>query len=203
LQPSRAATRLRAATETLHRRVEASLDIMPRLADPALRPALIRRYAAFHIPADASLAPHLEGVPGLDFRGRSRAPLLGRFVGGRPLPAFPVPASRAEALGMLYVLEGSTLGGRELAKRLDHLFGPGTIAGRRFFSGRAADTGRAWRAFLDRLERAEIDAATSAEVIAAAQETFAAFEQWVEDWEGADAQRQGLARRADDDRERL
>lgn len=124
---------------------------MPRLANPALRPALIRRYAAFHIPADSSLAPHLEGVRGLDFRGRSRAPLLKRFVGGRPLPAFPVPANRAEALGMLYVLEGSTLGGRLILRWLeDRGIRDPDLA---FLDPYGPDTGRLWRGFLAVLSR--------------------------------------------------
>src|SRR6185436_3295501 len=115
----------------------------------------------------------------------------------------PCLETEPRRLGATYVVEGSTLGGRELAKRLDYLLGAEIVAGRRFFSGRVADTGRAWRAFLDRLEQ-PADDATAAAIIAAAQETFAAFEQWVATWNdiAVDPQSRGLPRRADGDRER-
>jgi hypothetical protein len=65
----------------------------------------------------------------LEFFDRSRAPFLANHVGKAPLPEFPLPASRAEALGMLYVLEGSTLGGhlilRTLAALRVDVAGPG------------------------------------------------------------------------------
>ncbi len=86
---------------------EERLDAVRRFAECASREALIRRYAALHVPADAALAEALEPVAGLEFGARSRAHLLSRFVG--EAPAFPRPRSRAEALGLLYVLEGSTL----------------------------------------------------------------------------------------------
>jgi heme oxygenase len=151
--------------------------------------ALLSRLYGFHVPFEAAagiepersrwLAADLQAL-GLDEPAIAGLPRCG-YV--------PRLETEARRLGAAYVVEGSTLGGRELSKRLDHLFGPGTIAGRRFFGGRAADTGRAWRAFLGRLERSENDEAARAAVIAAAQETFAAFERWVEDWDGADAQR--------------
>jgi heme oxygenase len=98
------------------------------------------------------------------------------------LPGLETPHRK---LGALYVVEGSTLGGRELAKRLDHLFGPGERDGRHFFSGREADSGRAWRAFTDRLDDAAEQTSARTEMIAAAVETFAAFERWMRDWRGA------------------
>jgi len=142
---------LRAATDAIHHRLEARLDVVERLADPALRPDLMRRYAALHIPADEALARHLSNLPGLDFPGRSRTPLLARFAGEDPPPAFPVPLTRAEALGMLYVLEGSTLGGRIILRAL---------AGRgvddpnlAFLDPYGAETGARWRGFLAVLSR--------------------------------------------------
>ena len=86
---------------------------------------------------------------GIDLAARRRSALLLddlAFLGApaAPLPAPPVlPALRsaAQALGCLYVTEGSTLGGRELARRLDHLLPPGSDAGRRFLLGHGARHG--------------------------------------------------------------
>jgi heme oxygenase len=96
--------------------------------------------------------------------------------------AMPRLDTEHRRLGALYVAEGSTLGGRELAKRLDHLFAAGERNGRRFFSGRDADTGKAWRAFCDRLDARAVDHAARDETTTAAIETFAAFEDWFLDW---------------------
>jgi heme oxygenase len=142
---------LRTATGTQHARLDAGLDAVGRFSDPGQRLGLCARYAAFHVPADAVLAPWLSEVSGLELDSRSRAPLLARFAGEQALPAFPAPASRAEALGMLYVLEGSTLGGRFIV---------GALAARgvvepdlAFLDPYGKETGARWRAFLVVLAR--------------------------------------------------
>jgi heme oxygenase len=148
---SSAVRRLRAATGELHRHVERTLDIIPRLSDPLSRPDMIRRYAAFHIPADAVLGAYLADVPDLEFRARSRAPLLAGFAGENALPAFPAPGCRAEALGMLYVLEGSTLGGRLILRALaDGGIRDPALA---FLDPYGAHTALRWRGFLSVLSR--------------------------------------------------
>lgn len=142
---------MRAATDAIHRRLEARVDVVERLADPALRPDLMRRYAALHVPADKALGPHLARLPGLDFSARSRSPLLARFSGEAAPPAFPVPATRAEALGILYVLEGSTLGGRIILRALAArgVDDPDLA----FLDPYGSETGARWRGFLAVLAR--------------------------------------------------
>jgi hypothetical protein len=84
--------------------------------------------------------------PGGGDHGRPGAandpPMHGADIG------FDTPARR---LGALYVVEGSTLGGRHLARNLDPLLGSTESAGRRFFLGRGADTNAAWIGFLARM----------------------------------------------------
>jgi heme oxygenase len=97
-----------------------------------------------------------------------------------------VSASPAYVLGARYVVEGSALGGRGLARRLDGLLGPGTLAGRRFFSGHGAETGAVWRGYLDRLSAAPETPAARAAAIEGATATFSIFEQWLEGWDKHD-----------------
>lgn len=85
-------------------------------------------------------------------------------------------------VGALYVVEGSTLGGRELFHGLDRLFGAETIAGRRFFFGRGATTIDRWKDYLARLTRCASDPARTTAINEAAAETFACFEHWMADW---------------------
>ena len=95
---------------------------------------------------------------------------------------FPALASPDYLLGANYVVEGSALGGRGLARQLDGLLGTGTIAGRRFFSGHGTETGEIWRSYLAQLSAASTAAGPRAAIIKGAVETFTIFEQWLEGW---------------------
>jgi heme oxygenase len=145
---SLALSRLRAATDELHRHIEAQLDIVERLADPARRAGMIRRFAVLHGPAAAALDPWLADVPGLP---AGTHPLVAEGVETEPMPRFPAPGSRAEALGMRYVLEGSALGGRLILRRLaERGIRDSRLA---FLAPYDADTGARWRSLLAVLER--------------------------------------------------
>ena len=142
---------LRAATKEVHHRIEDALHIITRLSDPAQRRGIIKRYAAFHIPADVALRPHLQELADLDFSTRSRAGQLASYIDYNSLPAFPMPQCQAEALGMLYVLEGSTLGGRLILRALAArgIVDPAL----EFLDPYGAATGARWRDFLTVLSR--------------------------------------------------
>jgi heme oxygenase len=93
-------------------------------------------------------------------------------------PRFDTPASQ---LGALYVVEGSTLGGRTLARNLDQLLGS-HVAGRRFLVGRGSQTNAAWIAFLARLTAAGNTPTGREEIVEAAVTTFSIFEEWLRGW---------------------
>jgi heme oxygenase len=85
-------------------------------------------------------------------------------------------------LGARYVVEGSALGGRQLCRGLDQLLGQASIEGRRFFAGRGAGTGDAWRGFLDQLASLGNEPKGQAALVSAAVETFEVFETWLSGW---------------------
>ena len=95
---------------------------------------------------------------------------------------FPAIASPDYLLGARYVVEGSALGGRGLARQLDGLLGIGINAGRRFFSGHGADTGIVWRGYLAQLSAVSTAVASHAAIVSGAVATFAIFEQWLDEW---------------------
>jgi len=97
----------------------------------------------------------------------------------------PRYACAERRLGALYVVEGSALGGRQLARGLDRLLGREAIDGRRFFAGRGAGTGPAWLGYLDRLAAVGSEPAHRAALVGAAIETFAVFETWLGGWSDA------------------
>jgi len=89
------------------------------------------------------------------------------------LPALPTIGSRAQAMGVMYVLEGGTLGLQVVRKRLQDAH-PALQGADRFLRGYGADTGLRWRGFvaaLDALPATQWPVAT-----AAACATFAAFQ---------------------------
>lgn len=149
-------SRLRAETRTAHEALETDLDIFRHLASEAGRRRLARLFHGLHAGAEAVLAPWLAAVPGLDWEARRRRPVLDRDLAhlGEPAPPpCPVarPGSRAEALGLLYVLEGSTLGGQVIRKQL--LKQGRSLDGVSFLDPYGADTGPRWKSFLAVLDR--------------------------------------------------
>jgi heme oxygenase (biliverdin-IX-beta and delta-forming) len=141
--------RLRRATGFVHQRLEERLDAVEQFVDPQRRNELIARFAGLHRSAETVLATHLKHVAGLDFEARCRARHFVRVPG--QLAPFPAPRSTAEALGMLYVLEGSTLGGHVI---LRHLAARGVdITELSFLNPYGKESGAQWRRFLNVLER--------------------------------------------------
>jgi heme oxygenase len=144
---------LRAETATHHDKLESGLRIEDRLCGSETRGPLIAGYFAFHRESEAALGPHLRDITDLAFASRVHArqiknPRRGTLLGN---PVFPEIATRAEALGALYVLEGSSLGAKKILKTLrsrgvstDDLH---------FLNPYGKDAGAYWRTFLEVLER--------------------------------------------------
>lgn len=153
-------SRLRAATAQAHARLETALALIPADRDRFI--IVLEAFLGFHrvwepaMRAQSRLAPL--------FEGRTRRGLLERdllALGCTPqalaaLPDCPRAAGLAAdpyaALGSLYVMEGSTLGGRVISAALAEAggFPPGGLA---YFNPYGERTGAMWRAF-----RAEAEA---------------------------------------------
>jgi heme oxygenase len=88
----------------------------------------------------------------------------------------PEISNKAQAFGCLYVMEGSTLGGRIISKWLQkNPFISLQEEQLHFFNGYQEQTGSKWKTFLDALnEQQDIKA-----VIDAANETFILFQNWI------------------------
>lgn len=146
-------SRLRQATGDLHQRLERRFDAVAELADPARRQTTIARYAAFYTSAYAALAAPLEHLEGLDLAERSRTWQPGRSLSpcAGSSPAFPAPTNASEALGSLYVVEGSALGGRLILRELRARRVPDADVS--FLDPHGPAGGSMWRSLLAILER--------------------------------------------------
>ena len=186
---------LREATREVHERLHGHAGFAAVAAGSIGRGdyrALLLRLLGFHRAFDTVLATAAgQGWSGLDLAARSRSALLAEDLAalglaGAEIETAPVctamfePAAAAEFMGALYVVEGSALGGRELARALEPRL-PGE-AGRHFFLGRGRAGGAQWADFLAELQRLDGAAAAEAGAVRGAQATFAAFEGWMADW---------------------
>lgn len=101
---------------------------------------------------------------------------------GIPTPSLPpctlptIINSTSSALGMLYVIEGSRLGGLMIAKNVRETLMLNESSGLAFFSGRGKNTAPQWKSFLHRLTH-ECD--DTERCITAAEQTFLLLEQWL------------------------
>jgi heme oxygenase len=87
--------------------------------------------------------------------------------------------SAAQALGAMYVLEGSTLGGKYISKMIAGRLALDPETALSFFNGYKEQTEAMWAQFKDTLNSYPLKEASEAEVIEAANQTFMKFKDWI------------------------
>ncbi|MGY1855589.1 biliverdin-producing heme oxygenase [Modestobacter sp. SYSU DS0290] len=191
--------RLRTGTAAEHRAVEEALDLLdPQLTRARLVTALTRMHG-FWRAAEAGLDAWAVAEPAeaarVEWSRRRRSHLFAAdltALGAPPAeppaqPDLPAVAGTDVALGRLYVLEGSSLGGvfidRHLAT-LPQLAAPGVL---RAFTPYGADTGAMWHAFRTVTRERVAAGGDAGRLVASARETFAALAVWC----GADSADRG------------
>ncbi len=80
--------------------------------------------------------------------------------------------SEAFCIGIAYVLEGSSLGGRVIYKHISNNLGLDSQTGAKFFSGNSAQTASHWKGFLDAMTHFALSTATQSEIIYGARFGF-------------------------------
>jgi len=178
------AARLRTATETEHRTLEAELDLLsPSLTRQDYAELLASFYVLYSSWEKEAERLIEAAVPGL-FGPRRKAiwleadlaalnyPLedLSRRAQGMSLPALN---NTARAFGSMYVIEGSTLGGQILSRHFRKQFGLEPGSGGTFFSGYGPRTSEMWREFREVLARRP--ASEDEDMVDSALMTFKAF----------------------------
>ena len=173
--------RLRAETQPAHEALEQN-EFNRALTAGTLTPAATEQFLGklygFLLPYETQLRRHDFG-PEWQLELRQRAHLLREDLPGAaslPLcPTLPPLGTRAQVLGALYVLEGSTLGGQVITRQL----AKAGIGQRRYFAGHAERTGPLWQSFCQLLA-AEATDDNQAEIVQSAIQTFQALHAWIE-----------------------
>jgi heme oxygenase (biliverdin-IX-beta and delta-forming) len=172
---------LREATQASHKRLEARLPFFSEGFNLARYRDLMAAYHGFHAPLETALA-------GYQGRERDKLPALARDlrrlgVDVQALPhcqELPRIDDEASALGVMYVLEGSTLGGQVLKQAMAERLGIDADSGGGFLDVYGPLTGTYWRSFLARLGAFARQPECEARTLQAAVATFECFERWLE-----------------------
>ncbi|SEI65618.1 heme oxygenase [Dyadobacter sp. SG02] len=98
-------------------------------------------------------------------------------------------SSVAEALGIMYVLEGSTLGGKILYRHIHEVLGLTPEHGASYFWGYGAQTGNLWKSFISSLTQFVDEYEERDGVIGAAKKTFTIIDNWLGQHDAARAGR--------------
>jgi heme oxygenase len=142
--------RLRFVTRPAHDKLEGTLGLLDERLGLDTYRRVLERFYGFWRGWEPQVAALVQDAAFLDPRRRMhllRADLATVGLSAHAvqmLPACPLPILRdaAEALGSLYVMEGSTLGGRVIERNVKRYLGLDGRRGCTYFAGYGTDTGR-------------------------------------------------------------
>lgn len=92
--------------------------------------------------------------------------------------ALPTIENNLQTIGAMYVMEGSTLGGKFIAKMISKQLNMEDAPGVSFFKGYGEATESMWQKFKESIDALPITATEEAIVITSANNTFLQFSQW-------------------------
>lgn len=190
--------RLKSETKTAHQHLEKlTMPYIKGAKDDASYARLLQLFHGFFQPMEAQIHRILGGtgvIADLAERRQSTAlqadlQTLGAAANDlQTMEELPPVETIAQALGALYVLEGSTLGGRIITGILAKQTGRAPEDGITFFNGYGEATNDKWAAFTTTVnDYATAHPGEANAIVKAADETFKAFAGWVAISEGQPA----------------
>jgi heme oxygenase (biliverdin-IX-beta and delta-forming) len=177
---------IKTATAQSHQAVEKLvMDQIRCLVTPKDYARLLRLFANYFGGLEILIGEHLSESDVPDLQVRRKTSLiykdlqrLGEDSPEKCGPAFlPDIKNKFQAFGAMYVIEGSSLGGKHIARMIrDKL--PGTDA-LLFFAGYGDHTLEMWNRFKTYLDKASGKPEETDRIISTAQETFLKFAVWI------------------------
>ena len=179
---------LKHGTADLHEEAECYVRILDEDATLDDYVRYLRAMHAFHAPLEAVFVAHARlreagfdpGLRCVKARWmREDLDALGDTAALEACAALPIASTVARAIGIAYVLEGSTLGGRYILGKLPPAIAAVRGTATRYLDGYGKDTGVLWRAFGDLAGREITMAIDEASAVHAARETFSLLISWL------------------------
>lgn len=172
-------SRLRASTATAHAEIEKDLEMEDACRDVGKYRTILAGFLGYYEPIEARLK---------GFENRIKSPWLRndlRALGysSTEIEALPrcdqLPPldTEADILGCAYVLEGATLGGRQISAWLKQSDIPQHA--RTFFASYGEEVRTQWTAFCLMLEKFETAGGPTADVVLSANATFLTLNDWM------------------------
>ncbi len=188
--------KLREKTAALHLAIEESTllrHFKEKTITLSTYSTILHKFYGYYVPLEKALERHDNISAYLpDYRTRTKVPLLSQDLeslekekGGIPLeicPEIPSLATLSHAFGCLYVIEGSTLGGRIITKIVQDQFGIDVDSGGMYFHGYGPETGEKWKVFCQSLTDYALLTQEEDHIIEGANQTFQTLKNWLEQY---------------------
>lgn len=178
--------KIRSASQHEHTRLERTLfPYLERIETKDEYTRLLKAFYGYLWPVQQLVVKHIKEnmMPDIGQR-RNAALILGDLeeLGANGdivlCTCLPKIDSHAAALGALYVMEGSTLGGKIISGMISEKLG--TNAALNFFNGYRENTGKMWKAFLANLASNE-NQDHNGTIVESVSETFSLFDKWLKE----------------------
>lgn len=178
---------LKETTKIIHQLLEKKLVVqLKSVGDKEDYIKVLHLFYSFFAALEVLVSKHLDLYFLPDYAQRRKTKALAndlKFFGIIPLPALadkiflPEIKNHLQALGVLYVMEGSTLGGKIISKMMSRQSGISGMYGLSFFNGYEDQTERMWLTFKQAIDQ-HIIQDEKAIVIQSANDTFIKFSNW-------------------------
>jgi heme oxygenase len=171
---------IKEATHTAHQQLEVIVvKKLKAIRSQAEYADLLKHFYAYFNKVEQAIAPFITTEVLPDYASRRNSShikndieALGATVTDLPLAEAPAIPDTISALGALYVMEGSIMGGRIIVQMLEKA---GITQGVSFFSGYGEATGRMWQGFTEVLNQYAPTTEDETKAIATANATFSKF----------------------------
>lgn len=173
-------TQIKEATKVPHQEVEKKVvSRIKAIRSEADYADLLKHFYVYFNAVEQAVAPYVTAAVLPDLAERRNAAYikadieaLGSTIDDLPFATAPEISNTAQAIGALYVLEGSIMGGPYIVQMLQK---GGLNKGFSFFSGYGEGSGQKWAAFTQVLNNVAKNEEEEAQVLQSAHETFARF----------------------------
>lgn len=186
-----AAETLKQQTAEKHHQLEAlMLPCLTSITHKQQYVQLLHSFYGYFKPVEDAVAPFMSNavLPDWHLRRKAQTILLDLAALEQPISTIgfaterPLIQTLPQALGALYVMEGSTLGGRGITKMLLKNEAAGLQPQHlQFFAGYGSQTGAMWTTFVNVLNSFSFTEDEMAQMVEAANQTFYFFKTWLQE----------------------